>query len=292
MKLKDTLLALLVIIIWGVNFSIVKIGLEEIPPILFSALRFTIISIPAVFFIPPPKTSFWNIIGVGVFLGVLQFTLLFYAVKFHASAGLSSLILQAQVFFTIGLGIILFKEIISKIQIIGIIIAAIGFVSFFFVSNENITLMGVNLILLAAFCWAISNIIMKGIEDVNLLHFMIWVSLIPPIPLFILSFFTETQDPVSIISTASIISWGSLIYGSYLSTLLAFSIWGFLLKKYSTATIMPFSLLIPIVAIITSNIVLRESISILQLIGGSLILIGLLFSVLGDVLLRTHKRKI
>ncbi|CAM4021732.1 EamA family transporter [Shewanella denitrificans] len=179
MKLQDILLAILVVMIWGINFSFIKIGLEELPPILFSALRFAIVAIPAVFFIPFPKTSVWNVIGVGLFLGVFKFGLLFVAMKSDASAGLSSLILQAQVFFTIGLSVFFFKEMLTKTQILGVCIAAIGFSFFIFNAGGNITAVGLMLILLAAFFWAISNLIMKRVTQVNLLHFMVWVPLYP-----------------------------------------------------------------------------------------------------------------
>ena len=110
MNLKSVLLALLVVLIWGVNFPVIKFGLEELPPLLFSSLWFLIVAIPIVFFIPFPKTSIWNVLGVGLFLGILKFSFLFIAMRADASAGISSLLLQAQVIFTILLSLILFKE--------------------------------------------------------------------------------------------------------------------------------------------------------------------------------------
>jgi O-acetylserine/cysteine efflux transporter len=183
MSIKDICLAFLVVMIWGLNFSIIKIGLEELPPILFSALRFALVALPAVFFVPFPKTSIWNVVGVGVFLGVLKFGCLFVAMKSDASAGLSSLLLQAQVFFTIGFSVLFYKEHITKSQLLGVVIASMGFSLFFVNAGQNITYLGLILILLAAFFWSISNLIMKKIKDVNLLHFMVWVCLIPPLPL-------------------------------------------------------------------------------------------------------------
>ncbi|MEI8631341.1 EamA family transporter [Vibrio sp. PP-XX7] len=110
MGIKSISLALIVVFIWGFNFAVIKFGLEEIPPILFSALRFLIVAIPAVFFVPFPKTSLWNVLGVGLFLGVLKFSFLFIAMKSDASAGISSLLLQVQVIFTIILSIFFFRE--------------------------------------------------------------------------------------------------------------------------------------------------------------------------------------
>lgn len=284
MKLQDILLAILVVMIWGINFSFIKIGLEELPPILFSALRFAIVAIPAVFFIPFPKTSVWNVIGVGLFLGVFKFGLLFVAMKSDASAGLSSLILQAQVFFTIGLSVFFFKEMLTKAQILGVCIAAIGFSFFIFNAGGNITAVGLMLILLAAFFWAISNLIMKRVTQVNLLHFMVWVSLIPPIPLLMLSFFLETNAPLETVLSTSVQTWGVLAFVGYISTLIAFAIWGKLLKSYSAAVVTPFALLIPVVGLVTSSLMLDESLTRDEILGAVLILLGLVFCVAGKKL--------
>ena len=286
MKFRDILLVLAAILIWGLNFSIVKFGLDELPPILFSAVRFSIIAIPAVFFIPFPKTSLWNIIGVGVFLGIIKYSLLFIAMKADASAGLSSLILQTQVFFTIGLSILFFKEKINKAQLFGIVIALIGFSLFFINSGGNITQYGLILILLAALSWSISNLIMKQINDINLIHFIIWISLIPPIPLFILSYFLESQDPVGLILATTAKGWGSLLFASYISMLLAFAIWAWLMKAYSAAVVTPFALLIPVVGIIASSIILGESLTPLELLATSLIMLGLFLCALGNRIMR------
>jgi len=281
-NLKSILLALLVVLIWGVNFSVIKFGLEELPPILFSSLRFFIVAIPIVFFIPFPKTSIWNVLGVGVFLGVLKFSFLFIAMREDASAGISSLLLQAQVIFTILLSMIIFKEKISSSQLIGMTIALIGFSFFFFTVNTNITFFGLVLILSAAIFWSISNIIMKQVKDVNLLHFMVWVSLVPPLPLFILSYIYESQEPLSIILNSSMKTWLSLAFTGYISTLVAFAIWGWLLKNFNASVVTPFALAIPVVGIISSSILLGEELNIIETIGAILILFGLFISVLGN----------
>ncbi|WMN60842.1 EamA family transporter [Pseudoalteromonas xiamenensis] len=285
MNTKDIFLALLVVLIWGVNFSFIKVGLQELPPILFSALRFAVVALPAVLFIPFPKTSKWNVIGVGMFLGVFKFGLLFIAMKSDASAGLSSLILQAQVFFTIVLSVLFLREHITKVQIAGIGIAVIGFSFYMFNAGGNITVLGLMLILSAAFFWAIANVMMKRMQGVNLFHFIIWVSLIPPLPLLALSLFMETSNPVEVLLSTSMKTWGALAYVSYISTLLAFALWGALLKNYSAASVTPFALLIPVVGMLTSNIMLNESLETSEIVGALMIMSGLVVCVLGKRLL-------
>ncbi|WP_137297139.1 EamA family transporter [Psychromonas sp. SP041] len=281
MNYKSIVLVLLVVIMWGVNFSIIKIGLEELPPILFSALRFAVVAIPAILFIPFPKTSILNVIGVGLFLGILQFSFLFVAMEADASAGLSSLILQTQVLFTIILSSLIYKEKVSKSQSFGIIVAVIGFSFFFYSTGGNITTKGLILIVCAAFFWAVSNVIMKRIGSINLLHFMVWVSVVPPIPLLFVSYFLESQEPISLLMATTERTWLSVLFVSYISTLIGFAIWGWLLKNNTAATVTPFALLIPVVGIITSSILLGESLSIIEIIGTGLIMLGLLFCVVG-----------
>jgi O-acetylserine/cysteine efflux transporter len=192
--------------------------------------------------------------------------------------------------------VIIFKEKVSIAQLIGMMIALIGFGFFFFTVDTNITLLGIVLILSASIFWSVSNVIMKQIKDVNLLHFMVWVSLIPPLPLFILSYFYESHEPLTLLLNSSIKTWASVAYTGYISTLVAFAIWGWLLKNYNSAVVTPFALAIPVVGIISSNILLNEQLNHIETLGAILILFGLFISVLGNriykLILRTEKRRV
>ncbi|MGH1540261.1 MAG: EamA family transporter [Arenicella sp.] len=292
MKTIDILIVLFVVIVWGVSFSAIKIGLEELPPILFSALRFAIVAFPAIVFVPFPRHLAWQVLGVGFFLGVVKFSLLFIGMKAGTSAGLASLLLQAQVFFTIVLSIFLFKETINRLQLVGIIIAASGFTLFFIntniaVGSSNVTVTGLILILMAALAWAISNLIMKKALDIDLLKFMVWASAIPPIPLIILSYLFETNNPLQLVSQISPKSWGAIAYVGFISTLLAFALWGKLLSSYSAATVTPFALLIPVAGMLTSYLVFNESLNSIEVIGCLLVMLGLLCSVLHKTIQRS-----
>ncbi|MCG9768231.1 EamA family transporter [Pseudoalteromonas piscicida] len=283
-------MALIVVIIWGLNFSVIKFGLAELPPILFSGLRFLVVAIPAVFFIPFPKTSVWNVLGVGLFLGVLKFSLLFIAMESNASAGIASLLLQAQVIFTILLSVLLLKETMDRFQVVGISIATFGFSLFFINSSGSTTILGAVLILFAALFWSFSNLIMKRLQDVNLLHFIVWVSLVPPLPLFTLSYFIETDAPLTLLLNTTTQSWLSIAYVGYISTLIAFAIWGWLLKNHKAAAVTPFALLIPIVGIVGSALLLNEQLMLMEAVGGGFILCGLTISVTGARISRIFRK--
>ncbi|MCF6441970.1 EamA family transporter [Pseudoalteromonas luteoviolacea] len=281
MDMKSVAIALLVVFIWGVNFSAIKLGLEQLPPFLFSGMRFLICAVPAVFFVPFPKTPVYHVILVGLFLGVMKFSLLFIAMQSDASAGISSLLLQAQVIFTVILSVLLFRERLNGFQLLGIIIACSGFSLFFVTSGGGATLFGVVLLLGAAVFWSVANIVIKYAGKVNLLHFMVWVSLIPPVPLFALSYLYESNAPITLLLAMTEQAWLSLMYVGYISTLVAFALWGWLMVNYPSASVAPFALLIPVVGVIGANLLLGEQLNKVELIGGGIILVGLSISVLG-----------
>ncbi|WP_353505435.1 EamA family transporter [Microbulbifer variabilis] len=130
---------------------------------------------------------------------------------------------------------------------------------------------------------------MKRIQGVNLLHFMIWVCLVPPIPLFVFSYFLESQEPLTLIISANQKTWLSLAFASYISTLIAFAFSGRLLRSHPAAAVTPFALLIPVVGIITSCIILDEKLQTIEIIGFALIMAGLICNSLYGRLLGLKK---
>ena len=282
MKTKDMLLALLVVTIWGVSFSVIKVGLHELPPLLLSALRFFIAAVPAVFFVPFPRATVKTVVAVGVLLGVIKFSLLFFALKGFASAGISSLILQIQVFFTIGLSAVFLRERITQFQWMGMLISLIGFTFFLLAQHGSITTAGLALIGLAAMAWALSNLVMKKNAGVNVFHLMVWACLIPPVPLLILSVFFESAEPWNLVADVSFGVWLSILFLAYAATLGAYALWGSLLGRYAAASVAPFALLIPIVGISASAAILGERLYPAEMLAAVVVLAGLVLCVLGE----------
>ena len=274
MRTKDLLLAVLVTTIWGVSFSVIKVGLEAFPPFLFSALRFGVVALPAVFFISRPRTSWWNVFAVGVFLGTVKFGLLFVALDGYINAGLASLLLQAQVLFTVILSAFLFRESLDKVEVCGGLIAALGFSVFPASASGSTTQAGVLLILLAALSWTVANLVMKRVERSDLLELVVWSSLVPPIPLLILSYLFESSEPLSLVLSAPPLAWWTVLFTGFLSTLAAYAIWGKLLTTYTAAQVTPFALLIPIVAIVVSRLWLGERFAPIEVLGAVLLFVG------------------
>lgn len=282
---------LLVVTIWGANFTVIKLGLGEMPPILLSSLRFAFAALPAVFFLPRPKCPWKYVVGFGVVLGCIKFSLLFLGMDLGLSAGISSLVLQLQAFFTLILGVFLLGEKIGPHRIIAMLVAFCGVGLLLFVSDGSITAIGLALVIAAAAAWGIANIIMKRAGSVQMLSFVVWASLVPPIPLAILSFLTE--DRANLASLGDQISWigiGSILYLAYPVTLLGFAIWGRLLATLPVGLVAPFTLLVPIVGMATSALVLGEDFGPIKIISAILVMTGLMINVFGGKLISVFSR--
>ncbi|MEM7053353.1 MAG: EamA family transporter, partial [Pseudomonadota bacterium] len=262
-------------LIWGINFPVIKIGLEELPPLLFTAVRFALAGIPAVFLVPMPHAPLTAVLMIGLLLGVFKFGLLFLAMESSISAGLASLLVQAQVLFTIFLSYVFLREPVRQRQLVGLLICLIGFALFVIVAGANGTLIGIGLVLGSATAWALANTLTKQLKQVNVVHLTVWMSLVAPIPLALLSWLTETTQPLQTLLQAGVDTWLAVLYTSYASTLVAVALWAALLRRHTAATFTPFALLIPVVGMASSALWLGERLNVPEAIGAALILLGL-----------------
>lgn len=278
MKLWEIGLAILVALVWGVSFVAIQIGVTSFPPLLFSALRFALAAIPLVFFLPPPKVSWALIVGIGFVLGVVKFSLLFIGINMGLSAGLASVVVQVQVFFTLILVALVMGEWPSKREMLGVIVAFCGIATVASTIDTGATETGFVLVLLAALAWAASNMMMHRAGQVQMLSLMVWTSLVPPVPLLLLSFIFEGASWPSI----SQISWQgiwSLLYVTFVGTVLGFAGWGFLIARRGAGRIAPFALLVPISGMGASALFLNETFGPVRLVGAGLVIAGLVLTV-------------
>ncbi len=284
---RDIFLALAVVVVWGVNFVAVKWGVAEIPPLLLSGLRYVVALTPAIFFIKRPQVSVWLIIAYGLTVGVGQFGFLFSAVKMGMPAGLSSLVLQIQVFFSIGLAVLFLGERPSWASLVGALIAFLGIGAIAIERLEGAVLVPLLMTLAAAASWSVANLVNKKAGKVDALGFVVWSALVPPIPLFLLSYFIEGPGAWS--DALSHITWlggGSLLFTGWISTIFGYGAWSFLFSRYPASSVVPFALLVPIVGIGSSALILGERISGLEWLGSALVFAGLLLNVFGPRLTR------
>jgi O-acetylserine/cysteine efflux transporter len=282
MKPSDILLALLTIAIWGSNFVVIKFGLQGLPPILFSSLRFLFAALPLAFFIKRPQVP-WRFLGsFALFQFALQFTLLFTGIKVGFPPGLASLVIQLQAFFTIGLAVLFLGERPLLNQLVGAMVALGGMVLVACNLDAKPTLIGFVFVVIAGFCWATANIFTKKMGKVNPLALVTWGSLVAAPPMLLASYCIEGGDAWTM--AAQKINWvsvGAVFFQSYPNTIIGYGIWSYLIGKYPTATIAPFTLLVPVVGMVAAAVILAEPLQWWKLTAGALVLGGLAFNQLG-----------
>lgn len=270
------LLAFVVALIWGTNFIVIKYGLEELPPFLFVTLRFSFVVFPLILFLPKPKTSWLLMCAYGVFIGLGQFGLLFYAMERDISPGLASLVIQMQVFFSIILAILFFKEQVKIAQWIALVIALAGIVLIATHIEGQTTILGLLLVLLAGMNWAMSNMIVKKAGTVDIIAFLVYASLFAVPVLALMSFYFEGWQLIKTsLETATLTSVYVVLWQTIGNTLIGYGIWNYLLSRYSAATVTPWSLLVPVSGMIGSYIILDEAMPAWKILAVFLVLIGL-----------------
>lgn len=282
MKPSDILLALVTITIWGSNFVVIKFGLQGLPPILFSSLRFLFAAIPLVFFVKPPAAPWRLVAGFALFQFAMQFTLLFTGIKLGFPPGLASLVIQLQAFFTIGLAVLFLKERPLLNQLAGALVALAGMVVVAWNLDAKPTLIGFVLVVAAGFCWGTANIFTKKIGKVNPLSLVAWGSLIATPPLLLASWCIEgPQAWGAALDKLNWVSIGAVFFQSYPNTIIGYGIWSYLIRQYPAATVAPFTLLVPVVGMIAAALILFEPLQWWKLGAGMLVLGGLMVNQLG-----------
>ena len=276
---KHLLLAILTVIVWGTNFIAIYVGLKELPPFLFCTMRFLLSALPFVFFMPKPKAPAKYIIAFGFFNFALQFGLLFSGIHLGLSPGLASLVLQVQVFFSMGLAFFFFGERPGLLKVLGALVSFVGIGIVAAHVGGDVTLIGLTLTVLAALAWASGNMFTKKVNAESPLALVVWGNLIALPFMAVASFLIE--GPAKISSSIQNISWigvGAIAYVVYFSTHIGYGIWGSLLKKYPTSTVVPFTLLIPVVGFLSSALFLNESLASWKLWASFFIMGGLFFN--------------
>jgi O-acetylserine/cysteine efflux transporter len=279
---RDIFLAVMIAAIWGYAFVVIRWGVEEMPPLLFTALRFAFSALPAMFFIKPPKTSAALVIAYGFFLGVVKFGLLFSAMKLGMPAGLSSLMMQLQVFFTIALAALLVGERPTRLHWIAGAIALAGVAVIGLSGSGGAPLLPFSMVIVAAFSWGVGNMLAKQAEGVDFLSFIVWASLVPPIPLTLLSLWLDGPDAVAAaLLHPSWFGFFCVLFVAWAATLVGFSIWTRLLNAYPAAMVAPFALLVPVFGMVSGWLFLDERFTTGMAAGGALIMAGLAVNVFG-----------
>lgn len=291
MTLKDTLLAFVIILVWGVNFVVIAVGLDTMPPILMGGLRFLAVFVIGVCFVKFPKLPVMWILAYALTLSFAQFALLFFAMSVGMPAGLASLILQSQALFTLVFAFLILKEQIRTAQLLAILTAGSGLTLIgTSASNDQMSTIGFVITLLAAACWALGNLVTRTISqkgykaDVNL---VVWSALFACPPFFVLSYFVEGPELiVSALQNISLSAILSLLYLALIATLVGYTLWSYLLSRYPAGQVAPLTLGVPVVGLASAAFFLDEQLALKELIGIVVVMLGLMINMRIDKVLK------
>jgi O-acetylserine/cysteine efflux transporter len=281
LPLRHVLLALLVVAVWGTNFTIIKVALAELPPLLFACLRFTFMLVPAAFFLKRPSVP-WRYLAIyGFLIGFGQFGIMFIAMQRDITPGLASLIVQMQVFFTIGLFVWRAGERLRPFHWVSLMLGFAGLAIIMANTDGSTTILGVLLMLVAAASWAGGNLAARAADPADMLAFVVWSSLFAAPPLLLLSLLFEgPQTIANSLGTAGWGAWAAILYNSAAAGIFGYVAWGWLLQRHPAASVTPMALLVPIFGMSVSLLWLGEPLPVWKLGAAALVISGLAVTLL------------
>ncbi len=281
LPLSHLLLAVAVVAVWGTNFVVIKLGLAHLPPLLFATLRFFFAVVPAVFFLPRPAVPWRDLAAYGVLIGAGQFGLLFIAMHGHISPGLASLVIQTQVFFTIGLAMWLSHEKLRAYQGVALLLALAGIAVIASHTDGTTTVGGLGLVLVAALSWAGGNLVSRRAGSVNMLAYVVWASMFSVPPLLLFSLVMEGWPAIAQgLRQADAATWAAVLWQTVGNTLFGYTAWAWLLARHPAATVSPMALLVPVFGMGASAWWLGEPLPGWKLQAAALVLAGLALNLL------------
>ena len=276
---RHLLLGLLVALIWGTNFVAIEVGLRDTPPLVLVALRFLLVALPLVFFVPKPDAPWRVIIGIGLFMSAGQFGLLFTAMHLGLPAGLAAVVLQCQMVFTLLIAALVLRERPTRMQVVGALLGVVGLGVVGLGRVEADAGLGAIVPMLvcvaAGLSWAIGNVISRSARGANGFGIVVWSALVVPLPMLALSLVID--GPVAVGDAFATIGWEtvvSVVYTAGLASLVGYTIWNMLLGRYPAAMVSPFALLVPVVGLAAAALLLGEVPNVLELAGAGLLVGG------------------
>ena len=283
MPLRHVLLALTVAVLWGANFLAIHASLTQFPPLFLVALRFAVIAVPTLLLVPRPAVPWRWLLGYGLGFGTLQFLFLYLGMAAGFPTGLSSLVLQASAPFTVVLGAVLLRERLGRRRLVGVAVATSGLAMVGLSYGAVAPLGPFLLVLLGAFGWAFGNLASRQARTAQPLHLVLWMSVVPPLPMLALSLTLEGPARIgdalaTSLAPAALPAWAGLAYTVLLGTLVGSGIWVWLLARHPAGAVAPFSMLVPVVGIATAWLALGESPGWGEVAGGALVIGGVLWT--------------
>ena len=281
MQKKHLFLAVLVTAVWGLNFPVTKLGLAAIDPLLLTALRFTLAALPWVFFVKRPPIAIKWLAAYGLIFGVAMWDLLNLGIEWGVPPGTAALLIQFSAFFTMGWGVLLFREQLSYAQMLGMGLAVLGLISIILASPGQGTTLGYALLLVSALSWSVGNVIIKQSKVREMFAFVVWASVFPPLPLLLLTWLAHGSAPfTALVTHFEWVALFSLLFQVYAATHFCYWGWNLLLREYPVSRVAPLSLLIPVFGVAGSMLILGHRVGASEGVSIALILSALVVGLL------------
>ena len=277
MNARDSLLAALVATIWGFNFVVIDWGMHGVPPLLFAAVRFTLVLFPAVLLVRRPVAPWRTVLAVGAFMSLGQFGFLYVSMAAGMPPGLAALVLQAQVIFTIVIAAGVLRERPTPPQALGVGLGTIGLVVVALGRGGHVTSAALALCLLGALSWGVGNVVSRASGVSGGLSLTVWSAVVVPVPLLALSLVIDGPDTVA--SALSSFSWQAAVSTAYtagLASLVGYGIFNGLLSRNQSSAVVPWVLLAPVVAMASAWWLLGEQPTRGEAAGGVVLIVGVL----------------
>ena len=281
MQKKHLFLAVLVTAVWGLNFPVTKLGLAAIDPLLLTALRFTLAALPWVFFVKRPPIAIKWLAAYGLIFCFFLWALINLGIEWGVPPGTAALLIQFSAFFTMGWGVLLFREQLSYAQMLGMGLAVLGLISIILASPGQGTTLGYALLLVSALSWSVGNVIIKQSKVREMFAFVVWASVFPPLPLLLLTWLAHGSAPfTALVTHFEWVALFSLLFQVYAATHFCYWGWNLLLREYPVSRVAPLSLLIPVFGVAGSMLILGHRVGASEGVSIALILSALVVGLL------------
>ncbi|EKO3561660.1 MULTISPECIES: EamA family transporter [Vibrio] len=276
MQGRDLLLIISVMAIWGFNFSMIKLGVSEMDPLLIAAARFFCATFPIIFFVRKPNVQWRYLMAYGLVFGTGIWGMASCSITFGLSSGMASVLLQTDVLTTVLVGVLLYKEVISARMAAGIVVSVVGLVVSIIYTNGNVTLAGVVFIMISAICWPLAGVIVRKSGTRSAFAFNIWGMLFAPLPLVALSVGMNGWDVLSTTYQQwNSNAWISVLFQAYPTTVFGYWVWNKMVLKYPMSQLAPMTLLVSVFALLSGYAIYDEQLSLAQWVSCSTFLLGI-----------------
>jgi O-acetylserine/cysteine efflux transporter len=290
MAVKDLLLGILVTVIWGANFSVIRLGLADVDPFALACARFFLSAFPLILLLPRPATPLRYVAGYGALFGGGLWGMVNLGMFMGVPAGLASLLLQLSAFFTILLAAPVLGERILARQWTGMALAFAG-LAIIVAAGTGSGGWGITLIVLAAGAWSVCNVIVRRARPGDMFAFLVWASAFATLALVALTLALRGPAPfVRMAAAMSATALFSVLFQAWVTTLFGYWVWNSLLKTYPASQVAPLSLLVPVAGMLTSYVVYGETIGVARLLAAACILSGIAVMFFGERLALRRRR--